>query len=100
MSMLNFTESEPVMKRGKAAESELQAGNAAFYQRLQGQTKRKTGIERFGWVALPVAAVAIIGVVALTSTPHETAKDVVGAPGQTAAATPAAATQVASNDAN
>src|SRR4051812_33100064 len=80
MTALDFTDKEPVLKRGRAADAEMATNNAAFYERLQGQTKKK-GIERFGWVALPVGAVAIFGVVALTSTPHKSADDVVGAPG-------------------
>ena len=69
MSTLDFSEREPALGRKRKSESEIFAGNRAFYERLLGQTK-KTGIERFGWVALPIAAVAIVGVVAVTSTPH------------------------------
>ena len=99
MTTLDFTDSEPPIKTTKAAQANALTGNAAFYERLQGQTKKK-GIERYGWVALPIAAVAILGVVAATSTPHSSADDVVGAPGQTAAATPAGGVKIAqaSND--
>jgi hypothetical protein len=85
MTAFDFSDNEPVISGGRTADVDLSAGNAAFYQRLQGQTKKK-GIERFGWVALPVGAVAILGIVALTSTPHESKNDVVGAPGQQTAA--------------
>ena len=95
MTTLDFTDSEPTIKTTKASQANAFSGNAAFYERLQG--RKKKGIERYGWVALPVAAVAILGVVAATSTPHSSADDVVGAPGQTttAAATPAPTVKIA-----
>ena len=90
MTTLDFTDREPPLSRKRGAQAEFMAGNSAFYERLQGQGK-KSAIERFGWVALPVAAVAILGVVAATSTPHRSANDVGGPPVQTAASTPAPA---------
>lgn len=95
MTTLHFTDSEPAVIKGQVQDADSLSGNAAFYDRLQG---RKTkGIQRYGWVALPIAAVAILGVVAATSTPHSSADDVVGAPGQskTAAAPPAPAVKLA-----
>ena len=79
MSSLDFQEREPALDRMRSSDGELFAGNRTFYERLQGQT-RKTALERYGWVALPIAAVAIIGVVAATSTPHQSANDVGGPP--------------------
>ena len=95
MSTLDFTDSEPAVIKGQVQDADSFTGNAAFYERLQG--RKKKGIERYGWVVLPIAAVAILGVVAATSTPHSSADDVVGAPGKTntAATTPAPAVQVA-----
>jgi hypothetical protein len=95
MTTLDFTDSEPPIKTTKAAQANALTGSAAFYDRLQGRQKK--GIERYGWVALPIAAVAILGVVAATSTPHSSADDVVGAPGQTttAAATSAPSVKIA-----
>lgn len=92
MSALDFQDREPALKQARRADNQVFAGNNALYERLQGQG-RKGALERYGWIAVPVAAVAIIGVVAATSTPHESANDVVGAPGQTASA---AATSVPS----
>ncbi|MGZ6013118.1 MAG: hypothetical protein ACXWK0_14850 [Caulobacteraceae bacterium] len=80
MSALDFQDREPELERARRTNNQLFAGNSAFYERLQGQG-RKGALERYGWIALPVAAVAIIGVVAATSTPHQSASDVVGAPG-------------------
>jgi len=49
MSTLDFSDREPDLNRTYVSDSESFSGNRAFYERLQGQTK-KTGIERFGWV--------------------------------------------------
>lgn len=108
MSALDFQDREPDLKQARRADNQVFAGNNALYERLQGQG-RKGALERYGWIAVPVAAVAIIGVVAATSTPHESANDVVGAPGQTASAattsvpskpvTPPVNEALASNDA-
>jgi hypothetical protein len=89
MTTLDFSDSEPALTKSQMKNANTFSGNAAFYERLQG--RKKTPMQRYGWVALPIAAVAIIGVVAATSTPHSSADDVVGAPGQvtTAANTPA-----------
>jgi hypothetical protein len=72
MTSLDFSEREPDLGRKRKSEDEILSDNRAFYERLQGR-KTKSGIERYGWVALPVAAVAIIGVVAATSRPHDVA---------------------------
>jgi hypothetical protein len=88
MTSLDFQDREPPLELSRASDAQLFAGNRAFYERLQGQT-RKTPLEKFGWVALPIAAVAIIGVVAVTSTPHQSANDVGGAPSQAIASAPA-----------
>ncbi len=95
MSTLDFQDREPELERSRRSNNQIFGANAAFYERLQGQG-RKGALERYGWIALPVAVVAIFGVVAVTSTPHETANDVVGAPGQktAAASTPAPAPAV------
>ena len=92
MSTLDFQDPEPELERSRPSNNQNFGANAAFYERLQGQG-RKGALERYGWIALPVAAVAIIGVVAVTSTPHESANDVAGAAGQNtvAASTPAPA---------
>jgi hypothetical protein len=92
MTTLEFQDREPAMGRAGASESQVFAGNRSFYERLQGQTK-KSATERYGWIAVPVAVVAIIGVAAATSIPHETAKDVAGGPGPStaSASTPAPA---------
>src|SRR5438067_6394091 len=84
MSALDFQDREPELDMARRTNNQLFVGNSALYERLQGQG-RKGALERYGWIALPVAAVAIIGVVAATSTPHESANDVAGAPGQTTA---------------
>lgn len=86
MTSLDFSEHEPpvVVKRGATAA--VMNGNRAFYERLQGQT-RKSALERYGWVALPIGAAAILGIVALTSTPHSNADDVTGPPAQSSAST-------------
>lgn len=98
MTTLDFTDSEPPIKTTKASQANALTGNAAFYERLQGGKKK--GIERYGWVALPIAAVAILGVVAATSTPHSSADDVAGAPGQAkmASAAPAPGIKIAQAD--
>src|ERR1700748_1127314 len=70
MTTLDFSEREPALGRKRKSEDEILADNRAFYERLQGR-KTKSGVERFGWVALPIAAVAIVGGVALTSRPHD-----------------------------
>jgi hypothetical protein len=90
MTTLDFQEREAATDRTPSSEAGLFAGNRNFYERLQGQT-RKPALERYGWVALPVAAVAIIGIVAATSTPHNSANDVAGPPGQASAQNVAAA---------
>ncbi|MDB5459093.1 MAG: hypothetical protein JWO72_834, partial [Caulobacteraceae bacterium] len=87
MTILNLSESEPETTPQSVYDTDTLSGNAAFYERLQGQAKKK-GIGRYSWVALPIAAVAIIGVVVATSTPNRSA--------DTVAAAPAPATPVAS----
>ncbi|MEI9890713.1 MAG: hypothetical protein WDN45_09090 [Caulobacteraceae bacterium] len=94
MSTLDFTDREPPISRKRGAEAEVFSGNRALYERLQGR-QSKSGLAKYGWVALPIAAVAIIGVVAATSTPHESASDVVGAPGQAASTAPVTASPAA-----
>src|ERR1700761_5009853 len=94
MTALDFQDREPELKPSRRANNQLFAGNSALYERLQGQG-RKPAMERYGWIALPIAAVAIVGVVAATSTPHKSADDVVGAPGQVASTTGPAMTKPA-----
>jgi hypothetical protein len=101
MTVLDFSESEPQTKSTVAAKKGTLSGNAAFYERLQGQTK-KTAMERFGWVALPVGAIAILGIVAATSTPNRSADNITAGPvdakpAMTAAA-PVQTAPLASND--
>ena len=90
MSNLDFKEREPELDSASPPQNQVFASNNALYERLQGQG-RKSAIERFGWIAVPVAAVAIIGVAAITSPSHSSADNVGGPPSQTAAsAAPAA----------
>jgi hypothetical protein len=94
MTTLDFTEAEPTLANPTAAGKEMFSGNAAIYERLQGRTK-KTGIAKYSWVALPVGVVAILGIVAATSTPNRSADNIATGPVDakpvlTAAATPAA----------
>src|SRR3569833_1899978 len=65
MSTLDFQDREPDLNPARRQSNQPFAGNTAFYDRLQG--RNKSAMARYGWVALPVAAVAIIGVVAMTS---------------------------------
>jgi len=84
MSTLDFQDREPELNRAHGPDSQFLSGNNAFYARLQGQG-RKSALERYGWIAVPVAVVAIIGVVAATSTQHQSANDVTGPAAQTTA---------------
>jgi uncharacterized protein YbjQ (UPF0145 family) len=93
MSTLDFQDREPELNHARRAGAQSFAGNTALYERLQGRS-RKSAMGRYGWIALPVGAVAIVAIVAATSTPHQTANDVVGAPAQTVAASTAAAPKV------
>jgi len=77
MSALDFQDREPELNQARRHNNQFMAGNSALYERLQGQG-RKSAIERYGWIAVPVAAVAIIGIAAATSTPHKSSDDVGG----------------------
>jgi hypothetical protein len=78
MTVLDFTESEPTINSRGAAKLDVLSDNAAFYERLQGT--RKTAIERYSWIALPIAAVAVLGIVAATSTPNRSADNIAAGP--------------------
>lgn len=78
MTVLDFTDSEPKINSRSASKVNALSGNAAFYERLQGT--RKSSVSRYSWVALPIAAVAIIGVVAATSTPNRSADSIAAGP--------------------
>lgn len=92
MSAQEFRDREPELTQARRPNNQIFANNRAFYERLQGQG-RKSAIERYGWIAVPVAAVAIIGIAAATSLPRQSAGDDAGPPAQAtvAAATPAPA---------
>ena len=79
MTTLDFTEAEPTLSKKTAANKEMFSGNAAIYERLQGRTK-KTGLAKYSWVALPVGVVAVIGIVAATSTPNRSADNIAAGP--------------------
>jgi hypothetical protein len=83
MSALDFQDREPDTNRTGRSDKQVFDRNRAFYERLQGQG-RKSAIQRFGWIAVPVAVVAVIGIAAATSMPS-----------QNAASAPPAATQPA-----
>jgi hypothetical protein len=78
MTVLDFTDSEPKINSRSQSKADALTGNAAFYERLQGT--RKSGIARYSWVALPIAAVAIFGIVAATSTPNRSADNIAAGP--------------------
>jgi hypothetical protein len=84
MSALNFRDREPDLDQARKSDSQFLTGNRAIYERLQGQG-RKSVIARFGWIAVPVAVVAVIGVAAVTSLPQPSADHVGGPPGQASA---------------
>ena len=103
MSALDFQDREPELNQARRMDNQVLSANSAFYERLQGQG-RKSAIERYGWIAVPVAAVAIIGIAAATSTPRSSTNDAGGPPTQTTAsasapATATVATPAARNDA-
>ena len=79
MTTLNFTDSEPPMSKKAGASKELFSGNAAIYDRLQGRTK-KSAMAKYGWIGIPVAAVAVLGIVAVTSTPNRSADNIAAGP--------------------
>jgi hypothetical protein len=93
MSALDFRDREPEQNQARRPNHQVFANNRAFYERLQGQGRKST-IERYGWIAVPIAAVAIIGIATATSIPRQSADDVAGSPAQNTAsiAQPAPAT--------
>src|SRR5215469_7420714 len=102
MSALDFQDREPELDRARRPNNQVFAGNHALYERLQGQG-RKSAIERYGWIAVPIAIVAVIGVAAATSVPHKSSDDVGGPPAgvnTASTATPAPAPAAPASPAN